>query len=113
MAIERSKPRATEEAETSVQPKKSHNKITDSYAHRVKAQLDAQKKVKILIPFNVENPNDDIAVVNVSGCKYQIPRGVEYEVPEEVARVWNESYVLTLRAESKIKFNKGEPVGTL
>ena len=72
------------------------------FAYSVKEQLEKEPKVKIFIPVDEMNPDLTIAEINLSGYKYQIPRGEEYEVPKSIYEIWKESYEKTLRAERRI-----------
>ena len=72
------------------------------FAYSVKEQLEKEPKVKIFIPVDEMNPELTIAEINLSGYKYQIPRGEEYEVPKSIYEIWKESYEKTLRAERRI-----------
>ena len=58
-------------------------------AAAMKAHLDKQRKVSIMIPFEVgENPENGKKVkfhVNLNGYAMDIPRGIYVEVPEQVA----------------------------
>ena len=72
------------------------------FAYSVKEQLEKEPKVKIFIPVDEMNPDLTIAEINLSGYKYQIPKGEEYEVPKSIYEIWKESYEKTLRAERRI-----------
>ena len=79
-----------------------HKNTAMDYAYKVKEQLEKEPKVKIFIPVDEMNPDLTIAEINLSGYKYQIPRGEEYEVPKSIYEIWKESYEKTLRAERRI-----------
>ena len=77
-------------------PKKDAPKMNDVQLHRtralkMKAHLDKQPKVKILIPFNQgEQPEQAKKIpfhVNLNGWTIDIPRGSMQEVPEQVAKI--------------------------
>ena len=97
-----------EEAEEEVEERKPvSNKLENQnapkkFAYSVKEQLEEETKVKIFIPVDEMNPELTIAEINLSGYKYQIPRGEEYEVPKSIYEIWKESYEKTLRAERRI-----------
>lgn len=83
------------EAETPA-PKKDESKMNDVQLHRsraliMKARLDKQPKVKILIPFNQgEHPEQAKKIpfhVSINGWTIDIPRGSMQEVPEQVAKM--------------------------
>ena len=97
-----------EEVEEEVEERKPvSNKLENQnapkkFAYSVKEQLEKEPKVKIFIPIDEMNPELTIAEINLSGYKYQIPRGEEYEVPKSIYEIWKESYEKTLRAERRI-----------
>lgn len=97
-----------EEVEEEVEERKPvSNKLENQnapkkFAYSVKEQLEKEPKVKIFIPVDEMNPDLTIAEINLSGYKYQIPRGEEYEVPKSIYEIWKESYEKTLRAERRI-----------
>lgn len=97
-----------EEVEEEVEERKPvSNKLENQnapkkFAYSVKEQLEEETKVKIFIPVDEMNPELTIAEINLSGYKYQIPRGEEYEVPKSIYEIWKESYEKTLRAERRI-----------
>ena len=71
-------------------------------AAKMKAHLDKQKKVSMMIPFEAgENPEQAKNIpfhVNLNGYVLNIPRGVYTDVPEQVADVIRER----LESEGKI-----------
>lgn len=71
-------------------------------AQKMKAHLEAQPKVSIMIPFEVgENPELGKKVkfpVNMNGYAMEIPRGIYVEVPKQVADLIKER----LESEGKI-----------
>lgn len=110
-----------EEVEEEVEERKPvSNKLENQnapkkFAYSVKEQLEKEPKVKIFIPVDEMNPELTIAEINLSGYKYQIPRGEEYEVPKSIYEIWKESYEKTLRAERRIAEagKKKEPIASL
>lgn len=91
-------PKAVNEA---VEEKKAERELRND-AKAMKAALDKQPKVSIMIPFEVgENPETGKKVpfhVNVNGYKMDIPRGVYVEVPAQIADMIKER----LESEGKI-----------
>ena len=71
-------------------------------ARNMKAHLDKQKKISIMIPFEVgENPESGKNVpfhVNLNGYKMNLARGEYIEVPEQIADLIKER----LESEGKI-----------
>lgn len=63
-----------------------------------KEKLQAEKKVKVIIPLDPLNPSEP-QIVSVNGVTYSIPRGKEIEIPETIARVWQESYNKTIKSQ--------------
>lgn len=100
----------TGSTETQAQPAKVDEKAEERKAEKelrgdaakMKAHLDAQPKVSIMIPFEVgENAETGKKVpfhVNVNGYKMDIPRGVYVEVPKQIADMIKER----LESEGKI-----------
>ena len=86
----------------SVSNKLDNQNAPRKFAYSVKEQLEQEPKMKIFIPVDEMNPELTIAEINLSGYKYQIPRGEEYEVPKSIYEIWKESYEKTLRAERRI-----------
>lgn len=78
------------------------DKLLRTDAQKMKAHLDAQPKVSIMIPFEVgENPENGKKVqfhVNLNGYAMDIPRGVYVEVPRQIADMIKER----LESEGKI-----------
>jgi hypothetical protein len=68
----------------------------------MKQKLQAEKKVKILIPENPINPNE-VVPVGLNGVIYAIPTGQEFEVPESIYNVWKYSYDKTREANKKME----------
>jgi len=68
-----------------------------------KAILNEMQKVKIIIPHDPQNPSDKVVPVGFNGVTYAIPRGVQVEVPQTIADIWNESYTRTMAANSRIE----------
>lgn len=63
-----------------------------------KNRLQKEEKIKLLIPLDPLNPNEP-QIVSVNCVTYSIPRGKEVEVPKTIARIWQESYNKTIRAQ--------------
>lgn len=92
----------TVEERKPVSTKVENQNAVRGFAQKVKEQLEKEKKVNIFIPVDEMNPDLDIFEINLSGYKYQIPRGQEFQVPVSIYEIWKESYEKTLRAERKI-----------
>jgi hypothetical protein len=71
-------------------------------AQKMKAHLESQRKVSIMIPFEVgENPENGKKVpfhVNLNGYAMDLPRGQYIDVPEQIAEIIKER----LESEGKI-----------
>ncbi len=68
-----------------------------------KAILNEMPKVKIIIPHDPQNPSDKVVPVGFNGVTYAIPRGVQVEVPQPIAEIWNDSYSRTVAANNRIE----------
>lgn len=90
----------SETQERGEQSKADRALLTD--AAKMKAALDKQKKVSIIIPFEAgENPETGKKVpfhVNLNGYAQDFPRGQYIEVPEQIAQIIKER----LESEGKI-----------
>lgn len=104
------------------------NKRWKNKAERMKAHLESQKKVRILVPLDpteqagvVEWRTDKngntyqvhisgaVETVQLNGYKYFIPRGKYVEVPEQIAEVVSNAQQQTLSAGSDISLNRIDP----
>lgn len=97
---EEEKPPVATAAESQLQRQADRELKTD--AQKMKAHLDAQPKVSIMIPFEVgenrENAKKVKFHVNLNGYALDIPRGVYVDVPRQVAEIIKER----LESEGKI-----------
>lgn len=66
-------------------------------------QLKEMPKVQILIPDDPQNPSDKVVPIGFNGVVYTVPRGIPTEVPQAIAEIWNDSYVRTRAANSRIE----------
>lgn len=85
-----------------VQDEAKAEKIIAKQEKSMKEKLQSQPKVKLMIPIDPLNPNEP-AVVGINGVIYSIPRGKEVDVPQAIAKVWNESYNKTLMIQMRNK----------
>jgi hypothetical protein len=46
-----------------------------------------EKTVKVRIPYDTLNPNIHVEIVIINGRRFNIQKGVDVEVPEEVANI--------------------------
>lgn len=75
----------------------------------LKAQLAAMPKKSILIPEDPMNP-DDVVPIGWNGIIYAVPRGIEFQVPEVIADIWNQSYALTNKARRKMTVSENKDI---
>lgn len=68
----------------------------------LQAQLKAMKKVKLTIPEDPNNP-DDVVPIIWNGIMYSIPRGIEFDVPEVIRDIWQESYTKTQAVNKRVR----------
>lgn len=104
------------------------NKRWRNKAERMKAHLNSQKKVRILIPLEPnekpgvvewrtdKNGNEyqvhisgALETVQLNGYKYFIPKGKYVEVPEQIAEVISTAQQRTLSAGSDISLSRIDP----
>lgn len=70
--------------------------ISDAEMNKIAKQTNkelknTQKMVEIIIPISERNPDDLVVPVTINGYTYQIKRGQEVTVPEEVKRILKEA----------------------
>ncbi|WP_028609228.1 hypothetical protein [Paenibacillus harenae] len=68
----------------------------------LKQQLQEMKKVKLTIPEDPNNP-DDVVPIGWNGIIYAVPRGMEFDVPEVIRDIWQESYSKTMAVQRRIR----------
>jgi len=90
-------PAAAPEAEPAAAPAAARvsdadvSKALHTDQQKMKAHLDKQAKVKVLIPFDA-GVDPKVAkkipfVVNINGYRYEIQRGTMVDVPEQIAQI--------------------------
>ncbi len=82
--------KAQEEVEARVK------EISDAEMNKIARQTNkelknTQKTVDVIIPISERNPDDLLVPVTINGYTYQIKRGEEVKVPEEVKRILKEA----------------------
>ena len=75
----------------------------DSIALRTKEDLMKQPKVKLRVPFNPMGTGDALIPININGFRWFLKPGETVEVPEEIAKIFEESYDKTAMANSRVK----------
>lgn len=75
--------------------KKLTDKEIDKMAEEFGKKMKKQSKVKVIIPMDGLNKQDDAIPVCVNGYTYLIKRGIAVEVPETVAQILEESGYLS------------------
>lgn len=108
---------------------KEDNEVWLSKAERMRAHLDKQPKIRILIPLDLGGQekvgvvrevmirgrkeyihvSGAIETVTLNGCKTIIPKGVYFYVPEQVADVLDESNRATQEAGKDILADRIDP----
>lgn len=96
-------------------------------AQRMRAKLDAQPKIRFMIPIEGEEKpgvvrevmvkgrkeyvhvSGAIETVTLNGCKTIIPKGKFIEIPQQVADVLSESYRLTQEAGKEFLVDRIDP----
>jgi hypothetical protein len=93
-----------------VQPTKPVEKIitnaeikqrVQSKAEQMKAQLDAQPKVMILIPLEKGEKKGAVQPFCINGYRFSVPKGAMTSVPEQVAAMIAERYQVELQVRSQ------------
>lgn len=65
-------------------------------------QLKKMKKVKLTIPEDPNNP-DDVVPITWNGITFAVPRGIEFDVPEVIRDIWQDSYSKTQAVNRRIR----------
>lgn len=71
--------------------KKITDKELDDITKKTGDKLRETDKVKIKIPVDKMNKQEDTVVVGINGFNYLIKKGETVEVPQEVARILEEA----------------------
>ncbi|MFD1776654.1 hypothetical protein [Paenibacillus rhizophilus] len=66
-------------------------------------QLKAMPKVSIIIPDDPQNPGDKVVPIGFNGVVYTVPRGVQVEVPQAIAEIYQDSYTRTRAVTQRIE----------
>lgn len=66
-------------------------------------QLDAMKKVPLIIPDDPLNPGDKVVPIGFNGVVYTVPRGIQVDVPEAIYMIYQDSYSRTREANQRIE----------
>lgn len=69
----------------------------------VMEQLKAMPKVSILIPDDPANPDDKVLPIGFNGVIYTVPRGIQVDVPQAIAEIYNYSYTKTREVNQRIE----------
>jgi hypothetical protein len=75
----------------------------------LKARLDAMPKKSIHIPDDDNNPGD-VVPIGWNGITYAVPRGIEFQVPEVIADIWQNSYSQTQKAKRKMTITENKEI---
>ena len=99
--------------------------LYNSKAEIMRNRLNGQPKIRILLPLSGdEKPgvvdwrtdkhghqyqyvvSGSYETVQLNGCKWIIPKGVYYDVPEQIADVLNKSYEQTMKAGAEVSMDR-------
>jgi len=72
-----------------------------SKAEQMKAQLDSQSQVMILIPLEKGEKKGATQPFCINGYRFDVPKGVMTSVPEQVAQMVAERYQVELQVRSQ------------
>lgn len=83
-----------EKPATPVEPRNSKAEETDfeKTKNDMKAVLDAQSKVRVLVPLESGEKLGEFLPVNINGYRLNVPKGVYVDVPQTVADIISEAY---------------------
>lgn len=75
----------------------------------LKERLDAMPKKTIHIPEDDNNPGD-VVPIGWNGIIYAVPRGIEFQVPEVIADIWQNAYAQTRKAKQKMTITENKEI---
>ena len=70
-------------------------------AEQMKAQLEAQPKVSILIPLEKGEKKGAVQPFTLNGYRFTVPKGMMTQVPEQVAQMISERFNVELEVRSQ------------
>lgn len=92
---------ATDQTEVTAEEKSLERQIV-AQEKSLRQQLDDMPKVKLTIPEDQNNP-DDVVPIIWNGITFAVPRGIEFDVPEVIRDIWQESYSKTQAVNRRIR----------
>lgn len=75
----------------------------------LKEQLAARPKKTLIIPRDPLN-KDDVVPIGWNGIVYAVPRGIQFEVPDVIADIWNNAYQQTMKAEDRMTITENRDI---
>jgi hypothetical protein len=104
VAVEPAKP--VEKVVTNAEVKQK----VQSKAEQMKAQLESQPQVMILIPLERGEKKGATQPFCINGYRFDVPKGVMTSVPEQVAQMVSERYQVELQVRGQSIDQKGKDV---
>jgi len=79
-------------------------------AEQMKAQLEAQPKVSILIPLEKGEKKGAVQPFTLNGYRFTVPKGMMTQVPEQVAQMISERFNVELEVRSQSIENRDKEI---
>jgi len=79
-------------------------------AEQMKAQLEAQPKVSILIPLEKGEKKGAVQPFTLNGYRFTVPKGMMTQVPEQVAQMISERFNVELEVKSQSIENRDKEI---
>ena len=79
-------------------------------AEQMKAQLEAQPKVSILIPLEKGEKKGAVQSFTLNGYRFTVPKGMMTQVPEQVAQMISERFNVELEVRSQSIENRDKEI---
>jgi hypothetical protein len=77
-------------------------------AEQMKAHLEAQPKVSIMIPLDRGEKRGAVQPFTINGYRFNVPKGVMTQVPEQVAQMVSERFNVDLDIRSRSIENRDQ-----
>jgi hypothetical protein len=71
--------------------------------------LKNQPKVRIMVPLEIGEKRGAYQTVTINGCVFNLMKGVMVEVPEQIAKIIEESFQLTAEVGQELLLDREDP----
>lgn len=76
---------------------------------RTREALMKQNKVRIMVPLEIGEKRGAYQTVTINGCVFNLMKGVMVEVPEQIAKIVEESFQLTAEVGQDMLIDRDDP----